>query len=144
MSDFSVDKRQYVVVPLDPDAAVSVSGGERPSVSITGGVKPPVSVVEENRPISIEGEVPESAHSVSGGIGPKGDQGDPGPQGPPGADSVVPGPKGDKGDQGDPGPQGPPGADGADGEDAHVYYGTGLPPDPTGIPDGAIFLKYEA
>ena len=97
MSDFSGNKRQYVVVPLDPDAAVSVSGGERPGVSITGGVKPPVSVVEENRPISIEEEAPESAHSVSGGIGPKGDQGDPGPQGPPGADSVVPGPKGDKG-----------------------------------------------
>lgn len=28
-------------------------------------------------------------------------------------------------------------------DSALVYYGTGDPPDPAGIPDGAIYIKYE-
>ena len=38
---------------------------------------------------------------------------------------------GDKGDKGDPGLNTP------------VLYGTGDPPDPTGLPDGAVFFKYK-
>lgn len=41
-----------------------------------------------------------------------------------------------KGDQGDQGIQGPAG------QDAHVYYGTGSPPSPVGLPDGALFIQY--
>ena len=40
---------------------------------------------------------------------------------------VSAGPKGDKGD---------------DGQDAVVLFGTGLPPDPTGLPDGALYIRY--
>jgi hypothetical protein len=34
------------------------------------------------------------------------------------------------------------GAKGDDGQDAVVLYGTGLPPDPTGLPDGALYIRY--
>lgn len=33
------------------------------------------------------------------------------------------------------------GGRGPQGRDAHVYYGTGEPPDPTELPDGALFFK---
>jgi len=33
------------------------------------------------------------------------------------------------------GTRGPPGV-------ASVYFGTGEPPDPTGLPDGTLFFKY--
>lgn len=33
------------------------------------------------------------------------------------------------------------GGPGPQGRDAHVYYGTGEPPDPTELPDGALFFK---
>lgn len=44
------------------------------------------------------------------------------------AEQGLPGAKGDKGDNG---------------QDANVYFGTGTPPDPTGLINGAIFFKYK-
>jgi hypothetical protein len=40
---------------------------------------------------------------------------------------VAAGVKGDKGDNG---------------QDAVVLYGAGLPPDPAGLPDGALYIRY--
>lgn len=40
---------------------------------------------------------------------------------------VLAGIKGDKGDPGD---------------NAVVLFGTGLPPDPTGLPDGALYIRH--
>ena len=50
-------------------------------------------------------------------------------------------------DQGKPvtfsGGRGPRGYKGDPGLDTPVFYGTGDPPDPTGLPDGAVFFKYK-